>query len=153
MKRGNLFVFSRFFVRLGIGRWSVDAPPPEGPTVYVCSHGNLRGPLATLCWLPFAVRPWVLHVFTEEEACRAQYRDYTFSQRFGMPKAAASAAALFCFYGFAGPLPHNACSPGGAAAVLFGQGSSAIAAFCGRIFQYYYKVFTKCRKTSIIGIV
>ena len=93
MKRGNLFAFSRFFVRLGIGRWSVDAPPPEGPTVYVCSHGNLRGPLATLCWLPFAVRPWVLHVFTEKEACRAQYRDYTFSQRFGMPKAAASAAA------------------------------------------------------------
>ena len=93
MKRGKLFVFSRFFVRLGIGRWRVDAPPPEGPTVYVCSHGNLRGPLATLCWLPFEVRPWVLHVFTEKEACQAQYRDYTFSQRFGMPQAAASAAA------------------------------------------------------------
>ena len=93
MKRGKLFASSRFFVRLGIGRWSVNVPPPEGPTVYVCSHGNLRGPLATLCWLPFAVRPWVLHVFTEKETCQAQYRDYTFSQRFGMPKAAAAAAA------------------------------------------------------------
>ena len=93
MKRGKLYGFSRFFVRLGIGRWEADVKPPEGPVVYVCSHGNLRGPLATLCWLPFPARPWVLHVFTDQAACRAQYRDSTFSQRFGMPKAAASAAA------------------------------------------------------------
>lgn len=90
MKRGKLFGFSRFFVRLGIGRWKVSVEPPDGPTAYICSHANLRGPLATLCWLPFPVRPWVLHVFTEREACRAQYRDYTFSHRFGMPKLAAA---------------------------------------------------------------
>jgi hypothetical protein len=93
MKRGKLFAFSRFFVRLGIGRWDVNVEPPDGPTAYICSHSNLRGPLATLCWLPFAVRPWVLHVFMERETCRAQYRDYTFSQRFGMPEPAASLAA------------------------------------------------------------
>ena len=93
MKRGKLYHFSRFFVRLGIGRWEVPAEPPASPTVYVCSHGNLRGPLATLCWLPFAVRPWVRYVFADRETCRAQYRDYTFSQRFGMPKPAAAAAA------------------------------------------------------------
>jgi len=93
MKRGKLFAVSRFFVRLGIGRWNVSVDPPDGPTAFVCSHGNLRGPLATLCWLPFAVRPWVLHVFVEKKACQKQYRDYTFSQRFGMPKPAAAFAA------------------------------------------------------------
>lgn len=93
MERGKLFQFSRFFVRLGIGRWSVDVEVPEGPAVYVCSHNNLRGPLATMCWLPFAPRPWVLHVFVERGACRTQYRDYTFSKRFGMPGPLASAAA------------------------------------------------------------
>ena len=85
MKRGKLFAVSRFFVRLGLGRWSVDVKAPDGPTVYVCTHSNMRG--------PFDLRPWVLHVFVEREACRAQYRDYTFSQRFGMPKPLAAAAA------------------------------------------------------------
>jgi len=86
MERGNLFYISRFFVRLKLGRWACDVAEPEGPAVFVCHHGNMRGPLATLCWLPFPVRPWVLHVFTDRKTCRAQYRDYTFSQRFGMPR-------------------------------------------------------------------
>lgn len=90
MKRGKLFYFSRFFVRLKLGRWSCDVPEPERPTVFVCHHGNMVGPLATICWLSFAARPWVLHVFTSRESCRAQYRDYTFSRRFGLPKPLAS---------------------------------------------------------------
>lgn len=90
MARGKLFYISRFFVRLKLRRWRCDVAEPEGPTVFVCHHGNMRGPLATLCWLPFAVRPWVLHVFTDRETCRAQYRDYTFSQRFGMPRPLAA---------------------------------------------------------------
>lgn len=85
MERGKLFYFSRFFVRLGLGRWSVDVAAPQGPTVYVCSHKNMRGPLATMSWLPFTVRPWVLHVFCGQESCRKQYGEYTFSQRFGLP--------------------------------------------------------------------
>lgn len=93
MKRGNLFYLTRFFVRLGLGRWSADVPRPATPAVYVCSHSNMHGPLTALCWLPFAVRPWVLHVFTEREACRAQYRDYTFSVRFGLPGPLAAFAA------------------------------------------------------------
>ena len=90
MRRGKLFYFSRFFVRLKTGRWTAEVPPPEGPTVYVCHHGNMRGPVTSLCWLPFPVRPWVLHVFTDRETCRAQFRDYTFSKRFGMAKPLAS---------------------------------------------------------------
>ena len=89
MTRGKLFFASRPFIRLVVGRWSVQAPPPEGPTVFVCSHGDMAGPLATQCWLPFPTRPWVLHVFLSREECRRQYRDYTFTQRFGLPRPAA----------------------------------------------------------------
>lgn len=85
MRRGRLFAFSRFFVRRYIGRWQADVPERQGPAVYVCSHTNLLGPLAALCWLPFPVRPWVYHVFMEKGSCRAQYRDFTFPKRFGMP--------------------------------------------------------------------
>ena len=93
MERGKLFYVSRFFVRLGVGRWRAEVPAPEGPTVYVCSHRNLLGPLVTLCWLPFPVRPWVLHVFCNRETCRRQYQSYTFSKRFGIPGPAAAFAA------------------------------------------------------------
>ena len=93
MRRGWIFYVSRPFIRLVVGRWSAQVDPPEGPTVYVCSHGNLAGPLATQCWLPFATRPWVLHVFLERESCRRQYRDFTFTQRFAMPRPAAAALA------------------------------------------------------------
>ena len=93
MRRGKLFAFSRFFVRLKIGRWTAEVTPPTGPTVYVCSHGNMAGPLATLCWLPFPVRPWVFHVFTDKKTCYKQFSGYTFSQRFGLPQPLANLLA------------------------------------------------------------
>ena len=93
MKRGKLFYMTRAFVRLGLGRWTAEVELPQGPTVYVSSHSNLRGPLTALAYLPFPTRPWVLHVFTDRETCRAQYRDYTFSVRFGLPKPLASGLA------------------------------------------------------------
>ena len=86
MERGKLFYITRVFVRMGLGRWTADVKPPEGPTVYVCSHNNMRGPLAVQAWLPFATRTWVLHVFLDRETCRKQYSEYTFSRRFGLPK-------------------------------------------------------------------
>ena len=81
--RGKLFYFSRFFVRLCIGRWSAGVAEPEGPTVYVCSHNNLLGPLAARGWLPFDGRPWTLHGCRVREAGRQQYREGAFSWRFG----------------------------------------------------------------------
>ena len=93
MRRGKLFAFSRFFVRLRIGRWTAELPPPTGPTVYVCHHGNMAGPLTTLCWLPFPVRPWVLHVFTDRKTCYEQFSGYTFSRRFGLPRPLANCLA------------------------------------------------------------
>ena len=93
MRRGKLFAFSRFFVRLKIGRWTAEVEPPAGPVVYVCSHGNMAGPLATLCWLPFPARPWVFHVFTDKKTCYEQFSGYTFSRRFGLPQPLANLLA------------------------------------------------------------
>ena len=93
MERGRLFEITRFFVRPWLGRCDVEVDPPEKPSVFVCSHSNLHGPLATQCWLPFPTRIWVFHMFLTKEGCREQYRDYTFSQRLGMPKPLAAALA------------------------------------------------------------
>ena len=109
MRRGRLFAFSRFFVRRYIGRWQADVPERQGPAVYVCSHTNLLGPLAALCWLPFPVRPWVYHVFMEKGSCRAQYRDFTFPKRFGMPGPLAG----LCAWASAGYVSRLMASLGG----------------------------------------
>lgn len=85
MSERMFYRFNRFFVRLKLGRWTVDAPPPDGPTVYVCSHENMLGPLVTQAYMPRRPRPWVLHVFCDREACRKQFGEYTFSERFGLP--------------------------------------------------------------------
>ena len=96
MERGKLYYISRPFARALTGRWRAEVGPPASPTVYVCSHSNMRGPLVTQCWLPFPTRPWVLHMFLEKESCRAQYRDYTFSRRFGLPGPLAALLAWAC---------------------------------------------------------
>lgn len=44
MERGKLFYASRPFVRLITGRWTAEVEVPESPTVFVCSHSNMRGP-------------------------------------------------------------------------------------------------------------
>ena len=44
MERGKLFYVSRFFVRLGVGRWRAEVPAPEGPTVYVLSLIHISEP-------------------------------------------------------------------------------------------------------------
>ena len=91
--RGRLFRVSRFFVRPLLGRWTCDIPAPQGPTVYVAHHGNMRGPITTLCYLPFPVRPWVLHTLTRRDTCYVQYRDVTFLGRLGYPRPLAAALA------------------------------------------------------------
>lgn len=66
--------------------WRMNVTPPQEPTVYICSHHNMQGPVTTLAFTPFHVRAWVLHVFFDRESCYRQYADYTFTQRFGMPQ-------------------------------------------------------------------
>ena len=85
-RQGPLFIAVRFVWRLVRPRWRTQVEQIQGPCVYICSHSNMAGPLTTLAQLPFPVRPWVLHLFFDREDCRRQFADYTFSQRFGMPK-------------------------------------------------------------------
>ena len=85
-KRGALFYACRGVLRLKNLGWRTEVEQFPEPCVYICSHSNMAGPLTTLAQLPFPVRPWVLHLFFDREDCRRQFADYTFSQRFGMPK-------------------------------------------------------------------
>lgn len=66
-----------------------------GPAVYVSHHRNLFGPFITLLWYPEFIRTWILHVFLDRKSCSRQYADYTFTKRFGFPRALANPAALF----------------------------------------------------------
>jgi len=93
MKQGRFFRACRAVYRLFHPRWKAQVRQPAVPTVYICSHQNMQGPLTTLAFLPFAVHPWILSVFFDRESCKKQYAEYTFSKRYGMPEKAANALA------------------------------------------------------------
>ena len=59
---------------------------PDKPTVYVCRHLNMRGPLTTVIRLDFHVHPMILSSFFDKEECYRQYADYTFTERQGKRK-------------------------------------------------------------------
>lgn len=56
---------------------------PEEPTVYVCRHLNMRGPLTTIIRLDFHVHPMILSTFFDKDSCYKQYAEYTFTERAG----------------------------------------------------------------------
>lgn len=60
------------------------------PAVYICRHGNMRGPVLSVINLPLTIHPWVFHVFCEKKACYKHYSEYTFSVRFGWKKWSAN---------------------------------------------------------------
>lgn len=68
-------------------------PQPDEPSVYVVHHKNLSGPIHAILTLPEESHLWVYRVFFERRECFKQYRDYTFTKRFGMPRALATPAA------------------------------------------------------------
>ena len=108
-KRGALFYACRGVLRLKNLGWRTEVEQFPEPCVYICSHSNMAGPLTTLAQLPFPVRPWVLHLFFDREDCRRQFADYTFSQRFGMPKWLAGVLARLTA-GFVSALVHSAAA-------------------------------------------
>lgn len=85
-KYGKLCRAAQFGLKILRPGWKVEVAPPAEPTVYICSHHNMQGPITTVAFFPFHIRAWVLHVFFDREACFRQYADYTFTQRFGMPR-------------------------------------------------------------------
>lgn len=100
---GPLLRFSRMILRLFTKRYKsfVVASETE-PTVYVCRHLNMHGPITLAQYSTFDMHPMVLHVFFRFRDCYRQYSTYTFTERYGkrgirkfFGKVAAFFAALF----------------------------------------------------------
>lgn len=85
--------FARRLLRLFTPRYTCTLPDAGSPCVYVCRHLNMHGPLVTMTWLPMELHPFVLSVFTDEKQATVQFRDYTFSRRFGREPRSFSLAA------------------------------------------------------------
>jgi len=64
------------------------------PVVYVCRHGNMRGPVNTLSNFTQDVHPMVLSCFFNVKDCRRHFYEFTFASRFGIPRFLAMPAAL-----------------------------------------------------------
>ncbi|WP_277631529.1 hypothetical protein [Atopococcus tabaci] len=90
LEYGKLFKFTRGVVRLAVPRYqAASLPESEEPIVYVAHHQNMKGPVTVLAWLTQPVRTWVFSVFLDQKECFNHYMDYTFTQRFGWPRALA----------------------------------------------------------------
>lgn len=101
---GPLFRFARWCVRLGLGKHTIhQTENMREPAIYVARHQNMHGPVHCMAFMPVPVRLWTLHIFKDRKACQAQYRDFTFSVRFGWPKWLAAAVAWLV------SLPVSAC--------------------------------------------
>ena len=85
------FLFCRWLARCFTLRYRVRyACPALNPAVYIVHHQNMRGPVLSMAWLNFSVRLWVLDVFCRRKSCFRQFFNYTFTKRFGLPKALAA---------------------------------------------------------------
>ncbi|HML48954.1 MAG TPA: glycerol acyltransferase [Clostridia bacterium] len=85
--QGRFFKSVRTLLRLFCPRCAT--PPLESffqPAVYVCHHQNMRGPIATMLWMPIAVHSWSLNTFFDAKVCKRHFQEYTFSKRYGWPK-------------------------------------------------------------------
>ena len=76
----------RFFGRAFFRKYKSRVPVPEEPTVYVCRHLNMRGPLTTIVRLGFHVHPMILSCFFDKSACYKQYSEFTFTERVGVKR-------------------------------------------------------------------
>ena len=86
--QGAFFKFIRGMIWL-LPSFRYTAPKREKfiePAVYICRHGNMRGPVLSMVNIPMPVHAWVFHVFANKEACYKHYSEYTFSVRFGWKK-------------------------------------------------------------------
>lgn len=68
---------------------TLPADAPEGPAVYVIHHQNMFGPVHAMGLMPQEAHIWAFHCFLEREGCFQQFYAYTFTERYGWPKAIA----------------------------------------------------------------
>lgn len=94
---GPVLRFLRGIVRLFIPTYRLDQesiPDLSQPTIFVSHHENLRGPLKIIIWTTIFMRIWVLAKLTDPKACYQHFVDYTFTQRFHIPKPIAKLLAF-----------------------------------------------------------
>ncbi len=63
--------------------------PKNTPTIFVVHHQNMSGPVHSLLTLPVEAHIWVYRAFFDRRECYNQYVNYTFTERFGFPRALA----------------------------------------------------------------
>lgn len=80
---GPLAKTAIFLFRAFSPKYHCQIPAQDEPVVYVCRHLNMHGPFTTLKWLSVQTHPMSLHVFLERESSIRQFREYTFSKRYG----------------------------------------------------------------------
>ena len=98
---GPLFKFCRVGVRLFMGKYASDVDDYISPAVYICRHGNQRGPMAAMANLPIHVRLWALSPFLERKTCYEHYSTITFQDRYKWSKAKAKIVSFFIAAPFA----------------------------------------------------
>lgn len=80
---GSLVRFIRALAKVFIPKYKSTVISPEEPTVYVCRHLNMRGPITTIVSLNFHVHPMILSCFFDKDECYKQYAEFTFTERQG----------------------------------------------------------------------
>ena len=80
---GSLVRFIRALAKVFIQKYKSTVISPEEPTVYVCRHLNMRGPITTIVRLDFHVHPMILSFFFDKDECYKQYAEFTFTERQG----------------------------------------------------------------------
>ena len=80
---GSLVRFMRALAKVFTLKYKSTVVPPEEPTVYVCRHLNMRGPITTIVRLDFHVHPMILSCFFDKDECYKQYAEFTFTERQG----------------------------------------------------------------------
>ena len=91
---GGLFRFARFFVRLKLGKFTVQgAENLRTPAIYISRHQNMHGPVHSMVYSPVPLHIWSMYMFLDRVSCRDHFRDFTFSARYGWPRRKASLVA------------------------------------------------------------
>lgn len=89
MKIYGLFASLARFVYKIFNPFTTEGDIPDTPSVFIVHHQNMSGPVHSLLTLPVHAHMWVYRVFLDRRECYNQYVNYTFTKRFGMPRAIA----------------------------------------------------------------
>lgn len=86
---GKFFRFLQGLIQIVYPKYELNRtnfPNFNQPTILIARHSNLKGPFRILLWTQRFVRTWVLAEFVDQETAYKHYVDFTFTQRFGMPR-------------------------------------------------------------------